>query len=88
MIYEQGERFLNQVPPFLAYNVISALHDPLSMGLNVVMLPTYEPDKFADNLYKLKINHAIAGPADLRSFDNEQLLEKLDFFELKNNCMR
>lgn len=63
-----GERFMNQVPPFLAYNLIVSTHMPLSLGLDIIMLPNYEPDKFAEHVMKYKINHVLAGPADWTNF--------------------
>lgn len=72
--YELGDTFLSQVPPFLAYNIVSATNNPLSMGLEVIMLPDYQPAKFADNIFKYKPNHVIAGPADWSSFlDNKDV---------------
>lgn len=66
--FKRKERFFNQVPPFLAYNIIMATHLPLTLGLRVVMYPNYEPENFAKNIAKYKINHAIAGPADWTNF--------------------
>jgi long-chain acyl-CoA synthetase len=66
--FKRGESFFNQVPPFLAYNIIMATHLPLTLGLRVVMYPNYEPENFAKNIAKYKINHAIAGPADWTNF--------------------
>lgn len=60
--FEKGDSFLNQVPPFLAYNTILALHLPLSLGMKVIMLPAYEPEKFASILQKHRPNHIVAGP--------------------------
>lgn len=66
--FKPGDMFLSQVPPFLAYSALMALHLPLSLGLKVKMLPDYQPDKFAENILKIKPNHVIAGPADWTSF--------------------
>lgn len=72
--YALGDTFLSQVPPFLAYNIVSATNNPLTMGLEIIMLPDYQPAKFADNIYKHKPNHAIAGPADWSNFvDNPKV---------------
>lgn len=79
--YHKGERFMNQVPPFLAYNIVLSTHMPLSFGLNLVMLPNYEPEKFAKHVMKFKINHVLAGPADWKNFlDDEKVLKsKLNY---------
>lgn len=81
LIYKKGDVFLSQVPPFLAYNVLSATNNPLSMGLQITMLPDYNPEKFAENILKYKPQHVIAGPADWSSFLTCDKLKgkKLDF---------
>jgi long-chain acyl-CoA synthetase len=66
--FQDGDTFLNQVPPFLAYNVMVALHCPLTYHMNVLLLPKYEPEKFAKNMLKLRPNNAVAGPADYGTF--------------------
>lgn len=77
------DRFLNQVPPFLAYNLIMATHLPLVLHMEVVMLPDYQPSKFAKNVMRLKPNHAIAGPADWSNFLENPNTRKADFSYLK-----
>ena len=59
-----GESFFNQVPPFLAYNALSAMHDPLAQHLTLIVRPDYRPDLFGANINKFKPNQAMAGPAD------------------------
>lgn len=76
---KDGDRILCQVPPFLAYSAIMDLHLPLSMGVTLEMLPTYEPEKFADNIYKHKTAHAVAGPADWNSFLTNPKVTKRDY---------
>lgn len=66
--YNPEERFMNQVPSFLAYNIVLSTHMPLCLGMDIVMLPNYEPEKFAENIMKYKINHVLAGPADWNNF--------------------
>lgn len=68
MKFEAGDTLLNQVPPFLAYNIAMATHLPLTLGMEIIMLPDYQPHKFAENMLKLKPNHGVAGPADWGNF--------------------
>lgn len=79
--YHTGEKFMNQVPSFLAYNIVLSTHMPLSFGLKIVMLPNYEPEKFAEHIMKYKINHVLAGPADWKNFldDKRVLKAKLSY---------
>ena len=81
--YVKGERFMNQVPPFLAYNLILSTHMPLSLGLDIIMLPDYEPDKFAEHVMKYKINHVLAGPADWANFLENDNVNKKNLSHLK-----
>lgn len=78
----RGDVFLNQVPPFLAYNFIMSTHVPLSYGMQIYLLPKYEPEKFARNIQKIKPNHVLAGPADWESFLHTHIYLK-DFSFLK-----
>lgn len=81
--YVKGERFMNQVPPFLAYNLILSTHMPLSLGLDIIMLPNYEPDKFAEHVMKYKINHVLAGPADWTNFLENNNVNRKNLSHLK-----
>lgn len=73
---EPGHTFFNQVPPFLVYNTLIATHFPLSRGVRMRMNPEYQPDKFYENIYKYKINHTVAGPADWGSFTDHPIAKK------------
>lgn len=80
--YSVGERFMNQVPPFLAYNIILSTHMPLCLGLNIIMFPNYEPEKFAENIMKYKISHVAAGPADWSNFLENEKVKRHDMSHL------
>lgn len=80
--FEEGDSFLNQVPPFLAYNAILALHLPLSLGMRIIMLPAYEPEKFASILQKHRPNHVVAGPQCWRNvLENKGILTDASFLK-------
>lgn len=80
--FQPNDKFLNQVPPFLAYNIVMATHLPLMLKMRVVMLPDYQPSKFAENIMKYKINHAVAGPADWNNFrDKKDSLKDLSYLK-------
>ena len=83
VFFQRGDTFLNQVPPFLAYNLIMATHVPLVLGMSVILLPEYAPHKFAENITKLKPNHVAAGPADWGNFLEHTDLVKGDYSFLK-----
>lgn len=76
--FASGDRFFNQVPPFLAYNIVMASHLPLSLGLHIIMYPDYKPEKYAENILKYKAKHSIAGPADWANFIDNKVINNKD----------
>jgi len=64
----EGDRFMSHTPTFLGYSILMSLHYPLSYGAHIIQLPNYEPEKFAENVYKHKVNVGVGGPADWSSF--------------------
>lgn len=81
MAFSDGEFFLNQVPPFLAYGTILAIHLPLVLRMCINLLPDYQPSQFAKNVSRHKPNHVIASPADWRNFleDSRSLAKDFSF---------
>jgi len=80
---DRGDTFLNQIPPFLAYNEIFSVHMPFALQMSIILRPDYNPDKFLELIHKFSPSHVTSGPADLRSFYNDKLLGKVDFSGLK-----
>lgn len=81
--FEDRDIFLCQVPPFLAYSIINAIHVPLIFRMQITMLPEYQPSKFAENIIKHKPNHVCAGPADWNNFLQNENVAKHKFNYLK-----
>lgn len=79
LVFAKGDRFLSQVPTFLAYSSLMAIHLPLSLGMTLIMLADYQPEKFANNIMRYRINHAVAGPADWCNFLDNKKARKKDF---------
>ena len=76
---KKGDKLLCQAPPFLVYSALMSLHLPLCLGVRLEMIPNYSPEKFADNIYKKKIAHAVAGPADWSNFLKCKNMSKRDY---------
>ena len=76
---KKGDKILCQAPPFLVYSALMSLHLPLSLNVTLEMIPNYEPNKFADNIYKHKTAHAVAGPADWNNFLECKKVLKRDY---------
>lgn len=60
--YTKGERFLNILPPFIAYCLCNGMNMPLTLGLELSIIPKFELNEFPDLLEKYKPNHVLSGP--------------------------
>ncbi len=57
MEHSRQERMMPIIPPFHNYSLVNSFFEPLSLGFIVVLLPKYEPEKFAIYAKKYKPNH-------------------------------
>lgn len=60
--YTKDDKFLNLLPPFIAYCLCNGINMPLSLGLEVTLIPKFEANEFPKLLDKYKPNHVLAGP--------------------------
>ena len=75
---------LNFLPPFSAYSIVNALHDPLSWGFKTVMIPLFKPTDFPKLMAKYKPNHVLSGPILWEYMMKDKKCSKLDLFFLKS----
>ncbi len=66
--FAAGDRMFNENPPFISYCAVLGINLPLALGMCIVMFPTYEPDHFAERVYRAKPQHILACPADWSNF--------------------
>lgn len=57
------KRFLNIMPPFIAYGFTCGLHMPLCGGVEVIIIPKFEPAKFASMIKKHRPNYFLGVPS-------------------------
>lgn len=81
---ELGEKYLDIMPPFIAYGVVCGIHNPLSERQEVVIIPKFEANKFAGYLKKYKPNHVIGVPALFETMTKSPELKDADLSYLKN----
>lgn len=75
--FDAGGIMMNQVPPFLAFNILCSTHLPLCLHMTIKMLPDYRPDKFAQRIVETGANVCLAGPADWGNFlEDKKLMGK------------
>lgn len=57
------ERMLVVLPPFINYSLVNGMFEPLSLGHEIILLPEYKPEKFAEYITKYRPNHINSIPA-------------------------
>ena len=60
--FEKGDSFLNILPPFIAYCLCNGINNPLTLGMELTIVPKWEVPEFPDLMEKYKPNHVLAGP--------------------------
>lgn len=73
-----GHRFLNIMPPFIAYGFTCGLHMPLSGGVEVVVIPKFEPDKFSELIKKHRPNYFLGVPSHYEGLIHSGTLDGVD----------
>ncbi len=74
-----GDRFLGNIPFFTAYGCSVGMHNALSFGVKITLIPSYKPKDFPYLVKKYKPNHVIGTPrffeimAESNIFKNEDL---------------
>lgn len=69
-------RFLNLIPPFMAYGIVASIHMPLSMGWAVRLIPKFEEEKFFEQLMMYHPNMTNATTMHWKNVMNETLKRK------------
>ncbi|WP_022775317.1 class I adenylate-forming enzyme family protein [Butyrivibrio sp. AE2015] len=71
------------LPPFVNYCLTNSMLEPLVFGMKLVLLPKYEPYKFADYVKKYRVNHVNTVPAYCEVIPKISHIEKYDLSSLK-----
>lgn len=76
--FNPGERFLNVLPPFLAYGLYVGIHLPLCIGMENILSPDPSPKNFPNLVHKYKPNHFAAGPMHIDCMMNDPKIRESD----------
>ncbi len=60
---ERGYKFLNIMPPFIAYGIILGLHCPITLGWETTIVPQFDANKFDELIIKYKPNGIMGVPS-------------------------
>lgn len=68
--------WLDIMPPFIAYGIGMGLHLPLTIGMETILVPKFDAEKFDELLLKYKPNHMVGVPSYWGTIINSKKMEK------------
>ena len=80
----EKDTILTFLPPFIAYCLVNAIHDPLYLGFENILVPKFEPDDFPKLMKKYRPTMVLAGPILWDKFINDKEIKKEDLSYLKS----
>lgn len=83
MIHKKGDVFLNAMIPYVIYGTIDNIHMPLSLSMEVVIIPKFDPAEWPTYIKKYHPNHCAIIPAYLAPMTTNPELRKMDL-----TCLR
>ncbi len=78
MDLQRGHRFLDIMPPFIAYGVGNGLHMPLVVGMETILIPAFDPKKFDELILKQRPNHMAGVPTHWENVINSKKMVNKD----------
>ncbi len=84
MIGKRQEVMLTILPPFINYNLVNGMLEPLVFGFTVVLIPKYDSMKFAEYVSKYHVNHINSIPAYCEAILHIPNIEKYDLSSISN----
>lgn len=76
--FERNQKFLDVMPPFIAYGFACGVHTPLSQGVRSILVPNVENDKLASLILKHKPNHMAGVPLHYQTIIKSPKLANAD----------
>ena len=76
--FAAGQRFLDVLPPFIAFGVFFGAHMPLCVGFENVVVPDPTPASFLHSYIKFRPNHFSASPLHIEALVKSKTVQKMD----------
>ena len=77
--FRREHTWLGMIPLFFAYGCGVGLHHPLAVGMEIKVIPMFNPDKMGDLVLKYKANHMAIIPSYYESIIHSKKAKKADF---------
>lgn len=76
--FERQQRYFNDLPPFIMYGFCLATHATLCFGLEVILYPIFDSQKFPKQFLKYKPHHFSALPDHLKYMIEDKTIKNMD----------
>lgn len=81
---DRNYKFLNIMPPFIAYGIVLGLNTPITLGWNTTVIPQFDANKFDELLMKHKPNGIMGVPAYWQTVMKSKKMQTEDLSYVKN----
>ena len=78
IVHEKNQRFLGIMPIFSSYGLVCGIHMPLTIGIELALIPRFYPQKMGEYIKKYKPEHMIATPAFYEILINSEEMKDFD----------
>ena len=75
---QRHHNWMDIMPPFIAYGIGMGIHLPLVIGMELILIPSFDPKKFDQLLIKYKPIHMVFVPSYWGTIINSKRLKKAD----------
>ena len=75
---KRENKFLDIMPPFLAYGLVNGIHMPLSLGMQNILITKIVPEELAKTILKYKPNHFMGVPNHMEVIADSKEMEGKD----------
>ena len=83
MGWGRNDRFLGIMPPFIAYGLVCGFTLPICLGMDITIIPKFEPEKFDTYLLKYRPHHLMGVPSHMERLIGSKKLDGIDLSYLK-----
>ena len=78
LVFDKRDRFLNLLPPFIAYGIFVGTHMAICLGLEVCLCPNPDPQAVVKDFLKYKPNHFAASPAHINALTENKRVQDMN----------
>ena len=75
---KRGDVWADIMPPFIAYGIGNGLHMPLIKGMEIVLIPAFDPQKYDQLMIKHRPTHIVGVPSHYESIINSKKMKFRD----------